>query len=731
MAFAYADLEEIHDRYGRILATGTDMASYIEASKELGLDAYPTEGPASFRAEDSMELGARQAMMLKDAMEKDTLEQTVDEVARQTLDQYMTFHDKRFVVAKRNGAGENDKPFEYLIELDRDMDIPTAKEMQHMRAGDYICFGDEEAFGVTKEEFAKDYKVFRRSEAMEKFADITAEKIKTEELSRRDEDYAMGNTETKETALDGVTLPDFVKQFYGQNEFREQEGYVYYAVDDRNPDDVHVRKFDSQKDACEFVLGREIDMAKEKGEELDEKGMAELAEKVKGKMTYEPNSVTASQQRVTGIASASVTIGENGYGMAMIVPLEQDSLVDMVQLTQMNGTRHSLGVANRETYIENYISGKANLLGDAMAYDGYVRPANGKGEYKNTYIGGNLVRPDDFRDKVSKRALVERMLDSDMKIEAAVMLYGKLEHITIDNRSRIVKPRVHEKEKEMDNPKDRGQELPHKARLSVRPKEDIVNDLFTGLAMEDNRYRSYYEDRGRHYRIDLGNDVIDVFKNMDAAGTEIASGTVTKRNIAECTEEAYRDATSRTERCFGRMLLDRGIDAQRLVLGEKLVLSTLAKIREENMRNLTVTGDRDGFRKAYLIDSKNNYLGIIKDDNVEALGESRIGRACAVRTPDNLRPYADADLSLQGGVQVMEAIRKADTVKVDTDRCDYEWFKTAFMYIKDMRAGHVQEIDGKEAATHLARPLAGNGSLVRTADRTRDRGREAGDRGNK
>lgn len=227
--------------------------------------------------------------------------------------------------------------------------------------------------------------------------------------------------------------------------------------------------------------------------------------------------------------------------------------------------------------------------------------------------------------------------------------------------------------------------------------DTLMYRMFCGLTARDNEYRSYYEDKGKKYYISLGNDVTKIYGNMVAVVDEIGSGKKSAYVARECDDEEYRIVRRQTWKCFGEVVDSFGDND--VVMNEELALKTLEAVKKDNSKDLVITGFKKDYDRAFIVDAGRNIVGMWTENGPEILPETPLSNKLKnadlmeeADMPEETVSRKRADFPSYTRDEIDDIVRKAGTVKVDTQNCSQGWLEKAFTDISKKRKGNVEEI---------------------------------------
>ena len=220
--------------------------------------------------------------------------------------------------------------------------------------------------------------------------------------------------------------------------------YYYYILDNSNPNDVHIKKFDKEEEAFSFLIDRDLERYRENyglEYEIDyftdndalvfDKSLAENMANVCG---VECNWRT--ENKIDGICLA-------------VVPKEQDKFVDYVRVLEENIVNIDSGekiyskvvsVGNREVMLNN------KLEDENFQKMEWALSNPNENEYVKVVLDGRELSSSDFSTFESKKKMAEEFLEKDRSVYSELKGNDTTVKIKLDSKISNVNVRNYNKD---------------------------------------------------------------------------------------------------------------------------------------------------------------------------------------------------------------------------------------------------------------------------------------------
>ena len=177
----YLKTMAISETYDSILSGASNFNIYIDATDDVnrGFSGAYADAVKHHQYTNNLLLHNDEVRMLYDSIHHNVgnLEDVKLEVAQKTLDDYLKFHESRFIIATRDGASRES----YFVQLDRNMDIPINGKLTPCIAGCYINITNAKDKGTVRivgvNDFEKYYHNVEYSRDAMIMADVTKNNV--------------------------------------------------------------------------------------------------------------------------------------------------------------------------------------------------------------------------------------------------------------------------------------------------------------------------------------------------------------------------------------------------------------------------------------------------------------------------------------------------------------------------------------------------------------------------
>lgn len=171
----------LSDANANILAGFSNFDSYVNAADEIKRGYFGAYAGAikTHQSEENMVLNNKEVQLLHFISQHnpDLLEDAKLDIAEKTLNNYLEFHESRFISAIKDGSSEKS----YFVQLDRNLDVPINGQLVHCSAGSYIETANKDNDNinvVSVEDFAKNYHNIEYSRDSIIMRDVTNKNIR-------------------------------------------------------------------------------------------------------------------------------------------------------------------------------------------------------------------------------------------------------------------------------------------------------------------------------------------------------------------------------------------------------------------------------------------------------------------------------------------------------------------------------------------------------------------------